>query len=82
MKSCACLGYQGAQRDQIAGGGETVEPIQAVMAMMISVIMMMMMRRRMDQILCESNVVIQADSDPDGNHVKGRIHMIGIRDLL
>ena len=38
MKSCACLGYQGAQRDQIAGGGETVEPIQAVMAMMISVI--------------------------------------------
>ena len=35
-----------------------------------------------DQILYESNDVIQADSIADGNHVKGRIHMIGIRDLL
>ena len=30
-----------------------------------------------DQILYESNDVIQADSNADGNHVKGRIYTIG-----
>ena len=32
--SCSCLGYRGAQQDQIAKGGETVEPIQPAIVMM------------------------------------------------
>ena len=31
--SCSCLGYRGAQQDQIAKGGETVEPIQPAIVM-------------------------------------------------
>ena len=33
MMSCSCLGYRGAQQDQIAKGGETVEPIQPAIVM-------------------------------------------------
>ena len=41
--SCSCLGYRGAQQDQIAKGGETVEPIQPGIVMICLSINMFVM---------------------------------------